>query len=312
MNKRLHPPTHLLRAFVMTAQLHTISAAAAALHLTQGAVSKQVLELESWLGVPLFARVRKRLQLTPAGQRYAEAVAPLLRELETATLEFMSSPAQGGVLRVSVLPTFGSKWLIPRLPAFQAAQPQVLIQFVPYVQGYDFSRPDLDGAIRYGAGPWPGAAAEYLVGREMVLIAPPRRRGDPVLRRPQDLAGQRLLQHVSVPGAWAQWCEREGVAGLNPHAGIQLDLYGTMVRAVASGLGVALVPRCLVEDELARGEVVMPLAGPAGRLQAEAGYFLCYPEHKAALGPLALFRDWLLAQARPAEANGSGQVMAGG
>jgi len=296
MNKRLHPPTHLLRAFVMTAELQTISAAAAALHLTQGAVSKQVLELESWLGVPLFARVRKRLQLTPAGRRYVEAVAPLLRQLEAATLDFMTSPAEGGVLHLSALPTFASKWLIPRLPAFQAAHPKVLIQFVPYVQGYDFTRPDLDCAVRYGTGPWAGAAADYLAGREMVLIGPPRRRGETPLKRPQDVVQHRLLQHVSVPQAWSHWCERHGIAGINPHGGIQLDLYSAIVRAVAAGMGLALVPACLVEDELARGEVITALAGAPGRLTSDTGYFLCYPENKANTEPLSLFRAWLQQQ----------------
>jgi DNA-binding transcriptional LysR family regulator len=283
----------LLRAFVTVARLQTVSAAAVALHLTQGAVSKQIRELEDWLRVPLFERVRKRLQLTPAGARYLGAVEPLLAQLEAATLDLMSGPPDDGVLHLSVLPTFGAKWLIPRLPAFQAAHPRALLQFVPYVQGYDFARPDLDCAIRYGEGPWPGSIAEPVTGREMALIAAPRRAGDPRLRRPADIAACRLLQHATVPRAWSQWCERHGVGGVNPHSGIQLDQYGAIVRAVSAGLGIGLVPTCLIEDELARGEVVEPLAGGAGRFEADAGYVLCYPEHKSSLPALVAFRQWL-------------------
>lgn len=293
MNKRLHPPTQLLRAFVVTAQLGTISGAAEALHVTQSAVSKQVQELEHWLGIALFARVRKRLQLTPPGQRYLLVVQPLLAQLEAATLELMSTPADGGVLHLSVLPTFGAKWLIPRLPAFQAAHPKVLLQFVPYVQGYDFTRADLDCAIRYGEGPWAGAVSEYLIGREMTLIAPPRKAGDPPLDRPADVVHHRLLQHVTVPRAWPNWCERHDISSVNPHSGIQLDQYVAIIRAVAAGMGLALVPTCLVEDELTRGEVVSPAWDTVQDDAALAGYFLCYPENKAHLEPLVVFRQWL-------------------
>jgi len=296
MTRRLHPPTHLLRAFVVTAELKTLSAAAAALHLTQGAVSKQVLDLEAWLGVDLFARVRKRLQLTPAGQRYLRLVQPLLVQLEAATLELMSSPADGGTLKLSVLPTFGAKWLIPRLPAFQAAHPKVLLQFVPYVQGYDFRRADLDAAIRFGQGPWPDAQAEYLTGREMRLIAPRRAPGQPPLKRLADVSGHRLLHHVTVPQAWAQWCALHPGSGANPHSGIQLDQYSAIVQAVAAGLGIALVPECLITDELQRGEVSTPLPAQQGRLLGDAGYWLCVPENRAEMEPLRLLRQWLRGQ----------------
>lgn len=307
MNRRLLPPMHLLRAFVTTAQLKTVSAAAQALHLTQGAVSRQVLELEEWLGVALFVRVRKRLQLAPAGQRYLLAVQPLLQQLEAATLDLMSSPHDGGVLHLSALPTFAAKWLIPRLPAFQAAHPKVMLQFVPYVQGYDFHRTDLDCAIRYGEGPWEGAVCEYVIGRRMVLIAPPAGRRQPALKRPADVARHRLLHHVTVPSAWSEWCEGHGVSGINPHGGIQLDQYAAIVRAVAAGMGLGLVPQCLVEDELARREVVMPLRGAAGVHEAAAGYYLCYPENKSSIEPLLAFRRWLMQVAQGGAAASAGR-----
>lgn len=292
--RRLQPPIHLLRAFTSTARLGSISAAAASLHLTQSAVSKQVQELERWLGVPLFARVRKRLQLTPTGARYDQAVRAALAQLETATLDTMSSRGGAGVLHLSTLPTIGSKWLIPRLPQFHAAQPKIQLRFLPFAQGYDFHQSELDCALRYGDGNWPGACADYIVGRDLIVIAPPRARGVPTLKRAADITRHALLQHVSLPHAWADWCDAHNVAAVNPHAGPQLDQYHSLIRAVEVGMGLALVPRCLVADEVAAGHVTMPLPDA---YTTQAGYYLCYPEAKSAFEPLVLFRDWLLAQA---------------
>ena len=290
MSRRLTPPIHLLRAFVTTAQLGTVSAASSALHLTQSAVSKQVQELEQWVGMPLFARVRRRLQVTPAGQRYLAAVAPLLAQLQAVTLELVTSPAAGWTLNVSSLPSFNAKWLMPRLPAFSAAHKKILLNFVPHLEGYDFHRTDLDCAIRYGDGGWPGAVAEYLVGREMTFIAPPPDKMALPIRRPSDINEHTLLHHVSVPNVWPAWCEAHAVKRVNPHGDLRLDQYHVIVRAVSAGMGLALVPTCLVVDELRSGEVTAPLGEP---FHVEAGYFLCYPEAKADLEPLQLFRTWL-------------------
>jgi LysR family glycine cleavage system transcriptional activator len=288
---RLHPHLHLLKAFSTTARFGSISRAAEALHLTQSAVSKQVQELERSTGVPLFERVRKRMSLTPAGQRYEAAIRPLLAQLEAATLELITSADGGGALHLSTLPTFGAKWLIPRLPAFQAAYPQNALHFVPYVQGYDFHRPDLDCSILFGDGHWPGAVAEYLTGREVMLIAPPSPRSKPLLRKAADAAKFQRLQHISVPNAWARWFQAHGVEGINAFAGPQLDQFHSLIRAVSAGMGLALVPRCLVRDDVAAGVVSAPLDD--GYLD-DMGYWLCYPEAKARLPAVAGFRQWVL------------------
>jgi DNA-binding transcriptional LysR family regulator len=290
--RRLYPPTHLLLAFGTTARLGSISRAAEALHLTQSAVSKQVQELERWTGVPLFERVRKRLRLTSAGRRYDEALRPVLAQLEAATLELVTSGDGGGALHLSTLPTFGAKWLIPRLPGFQHSHPQVELHFVPYVHGYDFQRPDLDCSILFGDGRWPGAVADYLTGRDVILIAPP---GKQRLRRPQDVAKFTRLQHITVPHAWARWCEAHGVTGITPAAGPQLDQFHSLIRAVAAGMGVALVPSCLVQDDIATGLVSAPLSD--GYVD-ELGYWLCYPESRAQLPSLVSFRRWLLQESQ--------------
>ena len=289
--KRLQPPLHLLKAFITTARFGSVSRASEALHLSQSAVSKQIAELEDMTGVLLFERIRKRLVLSPAGTRYETAIKSLLAQLEAATLELITSADGGGALHLSTLPTFGAKCLIPRLPAFQKLHPQIALHFVPYVQGYDFSRADLDCSILFGDGNWPDTVAEYIAGREMALIAPPSQ----VIAAAQDLVGMTLLHHVSVPQAWAHWAGVHAVANINTLAGPQLDQFHSLIRAVMAGMGVALVPHCLVKDDIAAGLVSAPLQAEYwGGYLGDTGYYLCYPEARSHLLPLNHFRNWLL------------------
>jgi LysR family glycine cleavage system transcriptional activator len=292
--KRLHPPTHLLRAFVAAARQSSISRAADELHLTQSAVSKQVLELEGLLGTDLFLRVRGRLMLSPAGQRYLPGISQALSLLESTTLELIAHQGKGGVLNLSSLPTFGAKWLIPRLPAFQEAHPDVSLNFIPFAKGYDFALPELDCAIRWGEGTWPGAVAHYLVGHETVLIASPELPAAKRLRRRDDIRKHVLLHHVTDPTAWARWCVAYAVDHPNPLSGPKLDQMASIIRAVMARMGIGLVPRCLVQDDLDKGFVMMPFEDA---LVVPTGYYLCYPEAKAQVPAVVAFRDWVLAQA---------------
>ena len=293
--RRLNPPLQLLRAFSTVVRFGGVSRAAESLHLTQSAVSKQVQELERWTGVVLFERSRKRLTLTPAGERYEKAVRALLAQLEAATLELITSGGEGGALHLSALPTFAAKWLIPRLPVFQQKEPQVTLHFVPFVHGYDFQRPELDCSILFGDGHWPDARSHYLAGHDVALIAPRPGTSDIAIRSARDVARCTLLRHVTVPDAWLRWSQAHGVSDLDPLGGPQFDQFQTMIRAVTVGMGVALVPRCLVQDEILAGTVAEPLAD--GGYRSELGYWFCYPEGRARLAPLMRFRDWLLPQA---------------
>ena len=295
--RRLSPPLHLLRAFNAVARFGSVSRAAESLHLTQSAVSKQVQELERWVEVPLFEREHKRLMLTAGGQRYDAAVSALLLQLEAATLDLIGSGDGLGMVHVSALPTIAAQWLVPRLPRFQALHPQITLRFVPHAEGYDFTRTDLDCSILFGDGHWPGARCHYLIGREVVLITPPVALGQPRIRRPRDIAGRPLLQHVSVPQGWVHWCEHHGVQGVDPLLGPQFDQFHTLIRAVTVGMGIALVPRCLVEDEIQAGMVQAPELEPYRSAQ---GYWLCHREDRAESQALGAFRDWLLAQAEEA------------
>jgi LysR family transcriptional regulator, glycine cleavage system transcriptional activator len=292
--KRVTPPLHLLTAFVSTARQSTISGAARELHLTQGAVSKKIKELESLLGVALFDRAHGRLGLSPAGQSYLKKLAPALEDLEAATLGVMSLRGRGGVLNLMTTPTFGAKWLIPRLPAFQSQHPDVFLNFMPYVRASGPDSADLDCAFRYGEGNWPGEVSHFIQGRAFVVIASPDLAADLRLRKKSDVRKHVLLQHPMEPTAWLRWCEVNRVDHTNPLGGPKLDQINSIVRAVMAGLGIGLVPLCLVEDDIQNGMVVSPFADV---LALEAGYFLTYPEGKRDMPALAAFRDWALSQA---------------
>ena len=291
--RRFSPPLHLLRAFSTVRRFGGVSRAAEALELTQSAVSKQIRELEDWIGVPLFERTRNRLVLTPAGERYEDAVRAVLARLEAATLELVASDDGVGSLRLASVPTFAAKWLVPRLPAFQQLHPEVTLHFAPYAQGFDAASTDADCAILFGDGHWPWAQAHYLAGNEVALIAPRTRVADWTLAAPSDVRRHTLLRHVTVPDAWVRWGEAQGIGGAGLPAGPQFDQFETLIRAVVAGMGLALVPRCLVQDEIAAGLVREPLRD--GGYRSPLGYWLCYPEARSRLRPLVCFREWLLA-----------------
>lgn len=293
---RLLPPPHLLRALIATSRHGSVVRAAEELHLTAGAVSKQLLELERRFGITLFERVRKRLALTEAGQRYVERIAPLLDEIERVTLDLLAergsvSTGQSQVLHLSMLPTLGAKWLVPRLADFLQQHPDVDLRFVPYVDGYDFTRTELDCAIRYGRGVWPGAQADYLMGHEVVVIAPTAVAA--TLRAPADVLGHTLLHHMTEPQGWANWGRSHGLGDPRLMAGPRMDQVATQIRAVAAGLGLALVPRCLVEEELESGAVH---AAPLPVFMQRTGYYFCFPDSRAHMPALMRLRAWLLAQ----------------
>lgn len=291
---RVTPPIHLLAAFLATGRQSTITAAARELHLTQGAVSKKLKELESLLGVDLFERVHGRLTLSAAGASYLRKVAPALQELESATLGVMSLRGRGGVLNLTTTPTFGAKWLIPRLPDFQARHPEVFLNFIPFLRGAEAQADDLDCAFRYGEGLWPGEISHFIAGRSFVVIAPPNAPAAQRVRKKDDVRKHVLLQHPMEPTAWLRWCEANRVSHPNALGGPKLDQVSSIVRAVIAGLGLGLVPKCLVEDDIENGLVHAPFPD---ELHMESGYFLTYPENKRNAPPLAAFRQWVLNEA---------------
>jgi LysR family glycine cleavage system transcriptional activator len=295
--RRHTPPTALLQAFEACARHLSVSRAAEELSLTQSAVSRQLASLEAQLGLRLFQRVRQRLVLTSAAAAYAPEVRAALARIESATQEMLAHRGAGGTLNLAVSPTFGARWLMPRMPRFQALHRLVVVNIHNHAtlpRPLDFTGEGVHAAIQMGSVERPGVTIHRLVGDLRVPICAPALLAGGALREPADLARLTLLQQTTRPRAWMQWLQTHGVAGVDGLRGPQYQHHAMVAEAAAAGLGVALMPRFLVEPELASGRLVVPFDLP---LDDGQWYSLAYPDEAATLPVLRAFRDWLLAEA---------------
>ncbi len=280
-----------LQAFEATARLGTVSRAASELSLTQGAVSRQLLALEEQLGLQLFVRSRKRLILTQAGAGYLHDVRGALSALGDATDALLSRQGRGGTLRLATLPTFGAKWLVPRLPRFCESHPHITLDLITRLAPFDFSIEQLDGAIHFGGRDWPGAVIEHLADEQMSVVATPRLAER--CREPADVLRLPLLQITSRAFSWHAWLSavsRQGAA-ITPY--LQVETFAMGIEAVLAGICVGILPTFFVAPEVAAGTLVT--IGPA--VASDASYYFVYPERKRDYYPLREFGEWIKQEA---------------
>ncbi|MBL8751674.1 MAG: LysR family transcriptional regulator [Planctomycetes bacterium] len=293
------PATAALEAFESAAFHLSFTAAARELHVTQGAISRQIQALEEHLGVELFVRERQRIRLSPAGEHYLGHVRSAFDRLEAAALELRTLRRGGGVLQLAILPTYGTRWLIPRFPSFAEAHPDIQVHFTTKVQPFDFAAEDLDAAIHHGDAHWPGARLDALMDEDVVLVCSAAYKKKVGLKQPGDLRKATLLQMSTRPTAFDDWLVAKGVAGIDGRRGPRFEHHQMVLQAAIAGLGVAVLPTFVCEGELADGRIVEAFADT--HLRTGKGYWLAYPERRANLPALVAFRTWLLAQhARPA------------
>lgn len=286
------PATAALQAFESAAFHGSITAAAKELHRTQSALSRQIQSLEQHLGTELFTRQRQRIQLTHAGARYLEHVHAAFDRLEAGELELRTSRGGGGVLRLGILPTYGTRWLIPRFPSFVSSHPAIQVHFTTRLSVFDFASQDLDAAIHYGEGHWPGATVEPLLDEEVIVVCSDSYREQRELYKPEDLRRATLLQVTTRPHAFDDWFRAKNITGIDGSRGPRFEHHQMAIEAAIAGLGVAAPPVFAVENELARANVVE--AFPDTRVRTGKGYWLAYPESRATLPALRAFRTWLL------------------
>jgi len=286
--RRYLPSISWLTAFEAVARLGTVSEAAAELSLTQGAVSRQIQNLEAQLGAALFAREKKRLRLTPAGRDYMTEVRGLLTRLANASIRVGTNPG-GGTLELAILPAFGTHWLAPRLPRFLNANPGVTLNLSTRVVPFDFESERFHAAIHFGRDDWPGTSALKLMDERVLPVSAPALLREHSVNTPQDLLRVPLLRLETRPRAWARWLAEHG-AGPAPDRGMVFDQFATMARAAAHGLGVALVPDYLAEGDLAEGRLAVATGAPVTSI---GSYYLVWPQTAAEHPPLRALRDWL-------------------
>jgi DNA-binding transcriptional LysR family regulator len=301
--RRLLPSTSALAAFEAVARLGSFSAAAEELALTQGAVSRQIALLEDLLQMQLFTRGNRGVTPTAEAQAYARSIAEALLLIRSSTLEAMTK-SQGNSLTLAILPTFGTRWLMPRIRSFVAAHPDVTLSFATRIGKFDFDAEGIDAAIHIGAPDWPGAQCTFLMN-ELVepMCSPAFRRQNPVAK-PADFAGLTLIHLASRAGAWDHWFRSLGVE-TPPSRSMRLETFATAAQACIAGLGVALLPRFLVESELASGALVPLYPHP---VVSPSAYYLVAPRARSHRRPIAQFRAWLLEQVAAADAPAAGKA----
>lgn len=247
-----------LVVFEAAGRHRSLKLAAAELHVTPSAVSRQIRALEEDLGTPLFRRLHRGIDLTAEGSAYLAEVGAALTQLDRAT-HSLRAGRDAQPLRLSVLPSFAGNWLVPRLPSFEAAYPGIDVRMEATTAYADFRRDPIDLAIRFGRGPWPGVHSEPLVALEFFPVCRPGlRSGVPPLRKPADLAAHTWLEEVHVPDAWPAWLRAAGVDGIRPPRMLQYDNAQLMLEAAMAGQGIALATRVIADRYLRERRLLRP------------------------------------------------------
>lgn len=286
----LLPSINDLLAFEAASRHGSFTRAAAELNLTQSAISRNIRVLEESLGTQLFERVRQRVVLTAAGSIYMQDARRILDDLRDATQRAMSFSERETLLNVAVLPTFASRWLVPRLPTFMKAHPDVTINFSTRLQPFNFSTEPFDAAIHYGRAAWPGAVTHHLMSEVMVVVASPEYLEDRDIRTSADLSRCTLLHLSTRPMAWTNWFEQAGLNIDAALAGPRYEQFSMLAQGAQAGLGVAILPSMFIVDEIDAGDLVAPFDV---KLHSENAYYWVVPEDKGGSGPLHDMTEWV-------------------
>lgn len=289
----LLPSLNGLQVFEASARHLSFTRAAAELNVTQTAVSHQIRRLEEQLGLRLFVRQNRALQLTREAQEYLPAVRAAFEDLRRAT-DRLRQRQRNDVLMVSTTISLAAKWLVPRLAAFQEAHPGIEVRISTGTRLVDFRREEVDIAIRYGRGHWPGLRADWLMAENIFPVCSPALlAGTKSLAALTDLAQHTLLHADTGRDEWVLWLTAAGLpTALATQRGLTFDQRLMALQAAMDGLGVALGTTRLVETDLAAGRLVAPFGSVV--LPAEAGYYLVGPAETADTRKIALFRQWIM------------------
>ncbi|MFK8022062.1 MAG: transcriptional regulator GcvA [Pseudomonadales bacterium] len=290
MSRKL-PPLNSLRAFECAARHMSFTMASQELNVTQAAVSQQVKTLESYLGLPLFKRLTRKLVLTEEGQLLQPELSEALDQIGGAVAKLRDTTVAER-LTVRLGPSLAARWLLPKLSAFWQLHPNIDLCFYHSNSPVDFDREDIDMAITYGNGQWRGVTAEHLLASDYFPVCHPTLLDHSHGSLQGGLAAQTLL-HDARYYDWEQWLNMAGISDVNPRRGIIIDDTNVLIEAALSGQGVALCSTMFVKDHLLTGQLVKPFSET---LHSGDAYYIVYPPKHLERSAVREFRSWLLEQ----------------
>jgi LysR family transcriptional regulator, glycine cleavage system transcriptional activator len=296
------PGTGSLRAVEAAGRHLSFTRAASELHLTPAAISHQIKEFEEQIGVKLFTRTSRTMRLTAAGEILHAAVSEALENLTRAVAKLQRT-RNASRIKVTASASIAAKWLVPRLDEFMKKMPEADVRIDVSDRVRDFDRDEIDVAIRFGNGQYPGHKVDRLFDNTIFPVCSPALlKSKQPLKQPRDLL-QHMLIHVEWSGQgitwpnWRMWMLAAGVSDFNPGPGLHLDHSGLALQAAIDGQGVALGDSSLVADDLAAGRLVQPFAltikGPP-----QFAYYVLSPLELANEPMVRAFREWILSEAQ--------------
>ena len=288
------PPLNALRAFEAAARLSSFKLAGAELHVTPGAVSHQVVNLERYLGTQLFIRHHRRVVPTPAGRSSLREIQKSLQRIAHAT-DALTARLDKGVLRLKAPPTFAARWLVPRLADFHARYPDISVQVATSHDPVDFATDGVDAAVSYGTSLARGIAGERLFREVLVPVCTRRFLGSARELTARELADRVLLHSLRRPEDWPRWFAAAGAREVVLKQTLVFENSSLTYQGALNELGIAIAQVALVRDDLLAGRLVMPC--PIS-LKCDAGYYLSYPRERARLSKIRLLHGWLAEEVR--------------
>lgn len=291
--RRLIPDIVTLQAFECAARHGNFTRAAEELNLTQSAISRQISELEAQTGMLLFERIRRRVILSDAGRKFLPDVQRLLQQSEQLMVRAVTSGASSTSLSIATLPTFGSRWLTPRLHKFMKLYPDTILNVGVRSHPFDFDEEPFDLAIHYGQPVWAHGSCTFLCNEVIVPVACSNFVKTQRIENVQQLLSMPLLHVATRPKLWSEWFEMQGISSESAYRGCRFDQFSMIIEAAISGMGIALLPKYLIEGELASGKLTVLFDVP---LQTEKSYFIARPEGRPDNQLVKAFQNWLLDQ----------------
>ena len=288
------PPLNALRAFEAAGRHLSFKQAATELCVTQGAVSRHVLNLESFLGVSLFVRSHRQVNLTPAGVSYLQEARDALLRISDATTRARARTDER-TLRIKAPPSCSIRWLVPRLGRFHALHPDVAVQVTTSHDPVNFDRDEIDVGVHYGVEATDDWRHERLFNEVLIPICNKRLLGRSRKRcAPREIASQVLLHSLRRPSDWQQWFDAADLRGFSATQELTFENSTLTYQGAVDGLGVAIAQKALVAEDIASGR----LAAPSDiEVRNPLAYYLVYPRRKQTPAKVQAFQSWIAGEA---------------